>query len=124
MSSENDIKFNQFKAKASEQQNQLRIALLTMSVALLGYFAKDINNSLEFSKYPFLFTSVSISTISIICGLFAWHYSSECFYDLAKGEEKGRSHRLKVIFDWLLWLLLSSSVITAWLHICYERLPE
>jgi hypothetical protein len=77
-----------FKGKATEQNNQLRIALISISVGLCAFFAKELNSSLTSSQYPYLYLTVISSLLASVSGLLAWKCSARMFYALGQGKIK------------------------------------
>ena len=115
---------NYYKEVSTNQANQLRIALITIAVALTAFLSEDINNSIVFKTITFQCISVVVSTLAVISGLLAWNFSAKMFYDMGNGISYGLNHKLKTWFDRLLVILLSVAIITSAIYLIKEREPS
>jgi len=124
-----------FFERATEQNNQLRIALLSISLGLCAFFAKDLNRDVTIHSFPFLYATVALSLCAAVSGLLGWKFSASMFHERGTGsktkrkpegenESKTISHRLKNGCDIALPLLLALALFAALMHLLYERAPN
>lgn len=126
------MQFNEFKNRATEQANQLRIVLIAISVGVAAFLAQDINGSISFVESPALYLATLCSVFAVIAGLFAWNYSSKLFFllgDDAKNEdEKNKAQEVIDLwqkrFDTWLRILLILSVLFSGYYLMNHKKPS
>jgi RsiW-degrading membrane proteinase PrsW (M82 family) len=114
---------NDFKDLSTQQANQLRIALITISLGLTAFLSSNIDNGLNFATNRYLVISVVTSSLAVVCGLLAWKFSAKMFYDMGNGIHEGINHKLKDIFDFSLGVFLIVAVILSATYLVVERKP-
>lgn len=123
MATKNPDRSDYFKTKATEQNNQLRIALISIAVGACAFFAKEINNTSSMTQYPFLYRGVFSSFSASVVGLLAWKCSAHLFYVKGEGKKGRLWHVLKVICDITLPILLAFGLYSSFMHLIHERRP-
>ena len=114
---------NEFKDLSTQQANQLRIALITISLGLTAFLSGNIDNSLSFARNGYLIMSVIASSLAVVSGLLAWKFSAKMFYDMGNGIQNGMNHKLKDLFDFSLAFLLIVAVVMTATYLVVERKP-
>lgn len=100
---------------------QLRIAGITIAVALSGFLATNIDKRIIFKDTWAIYFAIAASSLAAIFGLAAWKAASMMFYNMAEGKLKSSAHDWKKKFDILSWLLLLISVLFSALYLFTQK---
>ena len=117
-----------FYEQATAQNNQLRIALITISLGLLGFVASSVDASKSLSEDPFMMLALLLSFVSSVVGLSSWKFASKMFWLLAKDIKSGGVnsdhipyHKLKTTSDSALPIILALAAVATLLYVLLER---
>ena len=112
---------NFFKSEATNQNNQLRIALIAVAIALTGFLVKDISVVTDIGL--FFAVAIGLSVTSSIAGFAAWKSSAEMFWYRGDDQKNNaeRWRKRKDFFDTALPALLGLAVVFSFLFLLAER---